>query len=661
MKNVAVLIQGIDGDYSQNALNGVLKFYADKQVNTIVMQTRRPIMNEGVFEEQYWASLKLLTSEDIDGIIFITGEISSHVRPIDMAKQFAYFEGKEVCSIAMDIPFKFDHAYTYTSCDEAYEEVVNHMVNVHGCKRFAFLSAGLTKSSESIDRKNAFLKAIEKAGISRDSVIEYKSDFTMHSTKEIIAKEIKSKDDVKFDALIAANDRMAIGAMDALHNIGLECPKDFKVFGYDDSFVCKTTDPTISSINQDVMEQGRVCAEILYKRLMGEETACATSIGVRPIYRQSCGCEDCNENHKKLSYDDRMWLVQNRSTTDDLAREALSSSMDVMKLYQIISQTQGARSLDSVVESFEGIVSVANETIKSITVELYDKGVRFSKLEEFDLPRRARQLVSLDLDNSVKDVSDEKSFNPARELTPGNLLKGEKSELFMIHPIFFEDTHYGYIICKMKKRAYALNFTMLKAISNMLARAYEYTKTLRENDRLINKNKELSSQKVMLSKESRTDELTKIMNRRGFLEYGQQTIDLAVDMGKTGCVFFGDMNGLKNINDTYGHNMGDEAIKVQTEILKKSFRSNDIIGRLGGDEFAIVAQGASIEQLEFFRTKVNENCEKLVKNKKLPFEITISIGAVTFDSENSDLEDLIQRADEKQYIEKRKYHSGRDT
>ena len=162
-----------------------------------------------------------------------------------------------------------------------------------------------------------------------------------------------------------------------------------------------------------------------------------------------------------------------------------------------------------------------------------------------------------------------------------------------------------------------------------------------------------------LNMEALTDELTKLYNRRGFINFGQQTIELALEMEQYGLVFYADMDGLKGINDTYGHEAGDIAIKGMASILKQTFRNQDIVGRMGGDEFAIVTVGINKDFLPKIRERITIAEEKWFAKANQPFHLGISVGAVEFSPENqeSDMEKLLSAADELLYQEKVKKHS----
>jgi diguanylate cyclase (GGDEF)-like protein len=158
--------------------------------------------------------------------------------------------------------------------------------------------------------------------------------------------------------------------------------------------------------------------------------------------------------------------------------------------------------------------------------------------------------------------------------------------------------------------------------------------------------------------QSKTDELTRILNRRGFMELGQKTLDLAADARKHGVIYFADLDGLKKINDTYGHDMGDEAIKAAADVISQSLRSNDIVGRLSGDEFAAIAIGMKLSHEQKFREKVTSLCQMISKDRGFPFTLSMSIGAVEFslEEESARLSDLLSLADDKLYIEKKEKH-----
>ena len=198
----------------------------------------------------------------------------------------------------------------------------------------------------------------------------------------------------------------------------------------------------------------------------------------------------------------------------------------------------------------------------------------------------------------------------------------------------------------------------MKILINTIASNYEYTRSLTKSKSLSKLNSSLLQSNSTLDIQSKTDELTQILNRRGFMDLGQKTIDLARDVDSKGIIFFADLDGLKSINDTYGHDMGDEAIKAAAQVLSHALRSSDTVGRLSGDEFAAIAIGMDLTYEKQFREKIQNLCEMISKDRKFPFTLSMSIGAVEFSSnkDTPSLSELLIQADDKLYIEKKKKH-----
>ena len=152
------------------------------------------------------------------------------------------------------------------------------------------------------------------------------------------------------------------------------------------------------------------------------------------------------------------------------------------------------------------------------------------------------------------------------------------------------------------------------------------------------------------------DELTGLYNRRGISILGEQHYQVAKRSGEKFLLIFADMDGLKKINDTYGHNEGDFALRTVAEILKKNFRQSDIIGRIGGDEFMVIAADSVREDVKFIKNRINEMLKAIDKSLNKPFKISLSFGFSIFDLRNNKktFPEMITEADKMLYKEKRK-------
>ncbi|PWC16802.1 GGDEF domain-containing protein [Brenneria corticis] len=151
---------------------------------------------------------------------------------------------------------------------------------------------------------------------------------------------------------------------------------------------------------------------------------------------------------------------------------------------------------------------------------------------------------------------------------------------------------------------------------------------------------------------ARYDDLSGYLRRDAFFMAANKALRIANFAKRPVCVILIDIDHFKNVNDTFGHSAGDEALKVVAEVFKKSFRREDIFGRIGGDEFAIVLPNIGLEDAylvaERARLRVsNANSEIFGK----AVDLTVSIGLVEY-HEKEDLISVMNRADEKLYVAK---------
>ena len=154
-----------------------------------------------------------------------------------------------------------------------------------------------------------------------------------------------------------------------------------------------------------------------------------------------------------------------------------------------------------------------------------------------------------------------------------------------------------------------------------------------------------------------TDELTGLYNRRGFMALAEHQLKLALNkrIEKKLLVLYVDLDGLKQINDRFGHDEGSRAIIRTAEILKQSFRHSDLVARLGGDEFVVLAIEANEENTEMIIARLQENFKNHNAQDSHPCKIAISFGIARFESElEFQIENLINRADEQMYHQKKR-------
>src|SRR6266849_5291884 len=156
------------------------------------------------------------------------------------------------------------------------------------------------------------------------------------------------------------------------------------------------------------------------------------------------------------------------------------------------------------------------------------------------------------------------------------------------------------------------------------------------------------------------DELTGIYNRRGFLSLTQHQIRLANRTGKPFLVAFVDLDGMKQINDTFGHKEGNRALVQAANILRDSFRQSDVLARIGGDEFAIFVADASMDSAGTVTHRVQQKLDSCNADPSRRYHLSFSIGVVPGnDSQGCGIEEILARADALMYQQKHSKRSSR--
>ena len=150
-----------------------------------------------------------------------------------------------------------------------------------------------------------------------------------------------------------------------------------------------------------------------------------------------------------------------------------------------------------------------------------------------------------------------------------------------------------------------------------------------------------------------TDQLTGLYNRRGFLSLAEQQLKLAKRNKSGMLLFFIDLDGLKWINDTLGHEEGDKALIETANLFKESFRTSDIIARLGGDEYAALAIEITETNTEIITGRMQSLIDTQNNQENRRYRLSISVGYSYYDPENPcSIDDLIARADKLMYEQK---------
>jgi two-component system, cell cycle response regulator len=159
---------------------------------------------------------------------------------------------------------------------------------------------------------------------------------------------------------------------------------------------------------------------------------------------------------------------------------------------------------------------------------------------------------------------------------------------------------------------------------------------------------------TMVRQLSLTDDLTGLLNRRGFYTHAGQQIKVARRSQQACVLLLGDLNGFKRINDQYGHAAGDRSLVAAADVLRNTFRESDLVARVGGDEFMVLAIDTNNEEGDELVHRLTEHLHRAHVQHRLPEPLSMSVGRVAIDPLTAGpLEELIAQADAAMYENKR--------
>ena len=562
----------------------------------------------------------------------------------EAASYIKSFKPLPIANISMEIP---GVPSVIVDNQEAYQSILKELVERQKCKKFGVLAVRGT-SSEVKNRIKNIKMILSELGIPEDKVTIWKSVLSYGPTLEDLREIYKSIGIFDYDAIICMNDEMAFAAIDFCSEIGLKVPEDVAVLGFDNLFNSDTSIPTLSTIKQNFEGQGYIAAINLIKEIEGKNGDKLSVITAMPVMREST---------RRVPYDKTAPHARNFEFEDDETKPYLRTCSGTEwyrkkgEFYQTTSfytEMQSDMTYDQLCKRIND--DVRSFGITACAIVLYEKPIEMAvPFEYFHLPKNAHLFAGFD-DTTGFDSNQEKKVikcNPKEQMLPDGIINFN-SDGVMVFSIFHSTLQYGYIIIRPGNYESVIYDLFVKLLSSTIASVYSFSLAHNETSRV---RKQIDELDLIAS----TDELTGVYNRRGFYSYGETTLRFAKAMGQSGIVIYCDMDGLKKINDEYGHEAGDRAILAEAIILKSNFRSNDIIARIGGDEFAIICPGLTKKALKTIREQIDEDCRIWSGGNELGFSLSISIGYVSYPSHKMGykITPLLSEADSLMYMEKR--------
>ncbi len=258
------------------------------------------------------------------------------------------------------------------------------------------------------------------------------------------------------------------------------------------------------------------------------------------------------------------------------------------------------------------------------------------------------------LNQKTLDLFEAHSLTQLREFDlNGNLYKIFSPEMYQTYIDLILSLYSGEKYFQKETEVFTLNRKRLQLMfrSTRLNEEDDWSKIEISMEDITEKTKLLNK----LHNMAHEDALTGLNNRRGFTILAGKQLQIAKRALKKLTLLFIDMDDMKSINDKYGHDEGDIALKNLAGIMKNTFRESDILARIGGDEFCGLLTNPGNETTEMVKSRLKENIKKHNAQSKKPYKIEISIGlSEIYPSEENQLEDLLKATDSLMYKEKRK-------
>lgn len=326
--------------------------------------------------------------------------------------------------------------------------------------------------------------------------------------------------------------------------------------------------------------------------------------------------------------------------------------------WQSNSITKDMLLFDSYDDSGYGSVTdkLTRLNVSSSYVYIFPETITLSKDEKWVPPPKVL-LKSYHNGDKWEIVSPEEQEISVKSLFNHSYIPQDRRFTMVLSAIFLNADHYGLFLCELEYEY----FYYISSLSAQLCAAMKILRLIQDKENIQQELErtlmQIKEKNIQLDAMSKIDVLTNAYNRRGFFAQASSIICSPMNEGREALIIFADLDSLKTINDTFGHEDGDFAIKNAAKILHDSFRSSDVIGRIGGDEFSILAmvENATGEEVEsIVRERIAASTVSFNATHDKPYVVHMSIGVYAFRcGMEVELSKILAKADDVLYEEKK--------
>ncbi len=621
-KKVALFANGWSFEYIQKVGNGILKVAREKNIDLFSFISYTARDGAEMYNKNEHSVFTLPDMADFDGVILFTNSFNLDIELLELQEAIHKYHIP-----AISLECKLD-GMDYIGVDNysGMYELAEHLFEHHQVKN-AVVMAGIQGHEESERRLEAIQDAAHCYGVEISEENIFYANWAADNANQALEQWLDEHDALP-DAVICANDTMAIGIYDYLKKAGYRVPDDCIVTGFDGLIKGQQKEKVLTTVNHSWDKMGQRSLELLIEKMQGRKECVEEIIKTRFLCGESCGCQ-----------------VQNKLYVREDPIDGFSSDQHFRHMYGETKEVSTEEQLNKQLSNFflkEHAIE-GNKFVLGLNINFFEREADVNLPsdhfeEDIEIAcalynGTSRKRMKMKTKKSIFRVSEESS----------------EAHNYIFAPVCGENKVYGY---GMLVRDFDICF------NNVL---YIWTRHVSMCLRQIRNNAKMAELTRKLELLSVTDELTGVYNRNGLKRTVIPFLERVHEDGKKNMVFIADIDRMKVINDSQGHAIGDQAIKVVAEILMQSLPKSFSVVRFGGDEFVFMGEYREGMDIDSIKEDIQKKKDELCREHELSFSLDISIGgAVSDPKEPFDLSALLQKADENMYIEKEIHHNEQD-
>ena len=617
-KRIAIFGSGLTSRYKRSYCRAYSTAAEKLDIDLVVFNTYGMIGRGNALTDDFESEiLNYIDLSQFDGIVY-----DSEGYNVDGMADKVEFKLKSAKCPVVSISSKVDGFYSIDFDDAGgLRMMIDHFIKDHHFTKIGFMSGNLDHP-DAVTRLEEFRSVMKEYGMPEDGVGMFEGDFWFNKGTEAAHYFLSLAE--RPEAVVCANDYMAIALTNAFRKRGINVPKDIAVSGYDGSVEGKELLPHITSVTR---ERSEIAYKAL-KLLVDIADNCVPDkpdlrVTPKPIYTQSCGCEPLDYDH----------VLETVARLHDEKRYMSFAVFDSESVMLQLNRVKSVRGMEAVFE--KNSINFGKYLSFFLMVHVDSKGAP-AYSSDFTGPS-GNFIPAIWIDKN-KEYADSPHCADTSRLIPES--SSDRNHVYYVMTVHCAGKMFGYSVVEMTGKDIFDEFYNVWMLNLGMT-----LNSLQMNDhvnKLIGKLEGLSI----------TDGLTGMLNRRGFDNKSREAI-AGFHERITVCTLVIDMDGLKRINDEYGHSEGDRAIKALADMIIRCCDSGEIAGRVGGDEFYIFAPDYSEIRLNRFIERMKGYTEEYNMANTLDYKFDFSYGSFLTETDSyGSIEEFLKISDARMYEQK---------